>query len=42
LAEDIDVLKSDHPNLERFAKTAAEFATYIRNDVGLIPNYGER
>src|ERR1019366_2230085 len=42
LAEDIDVLKSDYPNLERFAKTAAEFATYIRNNVGLIPNYGER
>ena len=42
LAEDIDVLKSDYPNLERFAKIAAEFATYIRNNVGLIPNYGER
>jgi hypothetical protein len=42
LAEDIDVLKSDYPNLERFAKTAAECATYIRNNVGLIPNYGER
>jgi len=42
LAEDIDVLKSDYPNLERFAKTVAEFATYIRNNVGLIPNYGER
>ena len=26
----------------RFAKTAAEFATYIRNNVGSIPNYGER
>jgi hypothetical protein len=32
LAEDIDVLKSDYPNLERFAKIAAEFATYIRNN----------
>jgi hypothetical protein len=42
LAEDIDVLKSDYPNLERCAKTAAEFATYIRNNVSLIPNYGER
>jgi hypothetical protein len=42
LAEDIDVLKSDYPNLERFTKNAAEFATYIRNNVGLIPNYGER
>jgi hypothetical protein len=42
LAEEIGFLESDYPNLLRFAKTAAEFATYIRNNVGSIPNYGER
>jgi hypothetical protein len=35
-------LKSDYPSLERFAKTSAEFAIYIRNNVGLILNHGER
>jgi hypothetical protein len=42
LAEDVDALETGYPNRERFAKTAAEFATYIRNNVGSIPNYGER
>ena len=35
-------LKSDYPNLELFAKTSAEFAIYIPNNVGLILNHGER
>jgi hypothetical protein len=42
LADDIDALESDYPNRERFAKTAAEFAPHIRNNIGSIPNYGER
>jgi hypothetical protein len=31
LAEDLDALESDYPNLARFAKAAAEFAGYIVN-----------
>jgi hypothetical protein len=42
LAEDLDALESDYPNLARFAKAATEFATYIRNNRAIIPNYGER
>lgn len=42
LAEDLDVLESDDPNLTRFAQAAAEFAIYIRNNLGAIANYGER
>ena len=42
LAEDVGALECDYPNLKRFAKTSAEFAAYIRNNVGSIPNYGER
>jgi len=42
LAEDVDALECDYPNLNRFARITAEFATYIRNNIGSIPNYGER
>ena len=42
LAEDLDALESSYPNRARFAKAASEFATYIRNNRALIPNYGER
>ena len=42
LADDVDGLESDYPNLKRFAVTANEFATYIRNNMASIPNYGER
>jgi hypothetical protein len=42
LADDLDALESDYPNLARFAKAASEFATYIRNNRAIIPNYGER
>ena len=42
LVEDLEVLESDYPNLGRFTKATAEFATYIRNNRAIIPNYGER
>ena len=42
LAEDLDALESNYPNLARFAKAATEFAIYIRNNRTIIPNYGER
>jgi hypothetical protein len=42
LADDLDALESDYPNRARFAKAAAEFAGYIRNNLAIIPNYGER
>jgi hypothetical protein len=42
LADDLDALESDYPNLARFATAASEFADYIRNNLTIIPNYGER
>jgi hypothetical protein len=42
LADDVDGLESDYPNLKRFVVAANEFATYIRNNMASIPNYGER
>lgn len=42
LAEDLGELESGYPNLARFAKATTEFATYIRNNLTLIPHYGER
>jgi hypothetical protein len=42
LAEDLDELESDYPNQARFVRAASEFATYIRNNRMIIPNYGER
>lgn len=42
LANDLEVLESGYPNLARFAKATAEFATYIRSNRAIIPNYGER
>jgi hypothetical protein len=42
LVEDLEALESDYPNLARLTKAAAEFATYIRNNRLIIPNYGER
>jgi hypothetical protein len=42
LADDVDGLESDYPGLKRFATAAEEFATYIANNLGTIPNYGER
>jgi hypothetical protein len=42
LADDLDGLTSDYPGMKRFARTAAEFHTYIANNAGAIPNYAER
>src|SRR4051812_39614545 len=42
LADDVDGLESDYPNLKRFVVAANEFATYIRNNMASIPNYGVR
>jgi hypothetical protein len=41
LADDVDGLESNYPNLRRFATAAVEFAIYIRNNMASIPNYGE-
>ena len=42
LAGDLEDLTSDYPGMKRFARTAAEFHTYIANNAGAIPNYAER
>lgn len=42
LADDVDDLTSDDPSMRRFARTAAEFCTYVANNAGAIPNYAER
>src|SRR5689334_1594428 len=42
LAADVAALDSACPNLPRFAKAAAGLATYIQNNAGALPNYGER
>ena len=31
-----------YDGLKKFARLTAEFATYIANNIGAIPNYGER
>jgi hypothetical protein len=42
LAGDLDGLTSAYPALGRFARTAAEFHTYLANHAGAIPNHAER
>ena len=42
LADDLEDLTSDYPSMKRFARTAAEFCTYIANNADAIPNYAER
>ncbi|NYZ14525.1 hypothetical protein HL658_18400 [Azospirillum sp. RWY-5-1] len=42
LVEDLAELESGYLNLARFAKAKTEFATYIRNNLSIIPHYGER
>jgi hypothetical protein len=42
LADELWGLSSDYPSLKRFARTAAEFCTYVANNAGAIPNYAER
>jgi hypothetical protein len=39
LADELWSLDSDYPSLKRFARTAAEFRTYVVNNAGAIPNY---
>ena len=39
LADEIWSLDSDYPSMKRFARTAAEFCTYVANNAGAIPNY---
>jgi len=39
---DVDVIDSDYPNLAKLSKAMKELATYIRNNLAFIPNYGER
>ena len=38
----MDGLEIDYPNLRKFAKSAHEFAVYIRTNTGSLINYGER
>jgi hypothetical protein len=42
LVDDLEALESAYPGLKRFARLAGEFHTYIDNNAGTIPNYGER
>lgn len=42
LEEDVDGLEIDYPNLRKFARSAHEFAVYIRTNTGSLINYGER
>jgi len=42
LAEDLRALVLPYDGLKKFARLTAEFATYIANNTGAIPNYGER
>ena len=39
LAEDLDALESDYPNLARFAKNATQNATYLGNNQQVHKNY---
>ena len=39
---DVENLETDCPNLNKFARTAREFAVYIRSDAACLINYGER
>src|ERR1700733_3309292 len=42
MEDDVDGLKVDYPNLGKFAKSAHEFAVYIRTNTCSLINYGER
>ena len=39
---DVENLETDCPNLNKFARTAREFAVYIRSNAACLINYGER
>ena len=42
LRDDVKGLELDYPHLGKFARSAQEFAVYIRSNAGSLINYGER
>ena len=42
LRDDVKGLEMDYPHLGRFARSAQEFAIYIKSNAGSLINYGER
>jgi hypothetical protein len=42
LRDDVKGLEMDYPHLGKFARSAQEFAVYIRSNAGSLINYGER
>ena len=42
LRDDAKGLELDYPHLAKFARSAHEFAVYIRSNAGSLINYGER
>ncbi len=42
LRDDVKALEMDYPHLGKFARSAQEFAVYIRSNAGSLINYGER
>ncbi len=40
--DDVDELEVDYPNLNKFVRTAHEFAVYIASNTASLINYGER
>jgi hypothetical protein len=42
LRDDVKGLEMDYPHLSKFARSAHEFAVYIRSNSGSLINYGER
>ncbi len=42
LRDDVKALEMDYPHLGKFARSAQEFAVYIRSNTGSLINYGER
>ena len=42
LRDDVKALELDYPHLGKFARSAHEFAVYIRSNKGSLINYGER
>ena len=42
LRDDVKALEMDYPHSGKFARSAQEFAAYIRSNTGSLINYGER
>ena len=42
LRDDVKALELDYPHLGKFARSAQEFAVYLRSNSGSLINYGER